>query len=168
MAVLQFRRFFLNFILGVGWDWVHLVRRPLSDLLYQPRMIDDDCGAVGGMRIGRGNRSTQRIPAQLPLCPIQILYDQIWARTRPAAVAQAFSHRVVTAAARVRDHVNLYGICGGQSDTGAGFLRVLRISLPILIPPTPLYSYSSSGAGTICQLVADVPSGLKSHLTSRN
>jgi hypothetical protein len=24
-------------------------------LLYQPRMIDDDYGAVGGMRIGRGN-----------------------------------------------------------------------------------------------------------------
>jgi hypothetical protein len=37
-----------------------LVRRPLFDLLYQPRMIDDDeCGAVGGMRIGRGNRSTR-------------------------------------------------------------------------------------------------------------
>jgi hypothetical protein len=39
----------------VGWDWAHLVRRPLIGLLYQPRMIDDDdCGAVGGMRIGRG------------------------------------------------------------------------------------------------------------------
>jgi hypothetical protein len=45
--------------LGVGWDWVHLARRPLTDLLYQPRMIDDDeCGAGGGMRIGRGNVST--------------------------------------------------------------------------------------------------------------
>jgi hypothetical protein len=29
-------------------------------LLYQPRMIDDDYGAVGGMGIGRGNRSTRR------------------------------------------------------------------------------------------------------------
>jgi hypothetical protein len=28
--------------LGVGWDWVHLVRRPLFGLLYQPRMIDND------------------------------------------------------------------------------------------------------------------------------
>jgi hypothetical protein len=27
-----------------------------TDLLYQPQMIDDgDCGAVGGMEIGRGN-----------------------------------------------------------------------------------------------------------------
>jgi hypothetical protein len=41
-----------------GWDWVHLVRRPLTGLLYQPRLIDDECGAVGVMRIGRGNRST--------------------------------------------------------------------------------------------------------------
>jgi hypothetical protein len=32
-------------------------------LLYQPKMIDDDYGAVGGMRIGRGNRSTRRKPA---------------------------------------------------------------------------------------------------------
>jgi hypothetical protein len=37
-----------------------LVRRPLTGLLYQPRIIDDECGAVGGMRIGRGNRSTRR------------------------------------------------------------------------------------------------------------
>jgi hypothetical protein len=32
--------------------------------LYQLRMIDDgDYGAVGGMRIGKGNRSTRRKPA---------------------------------------------------------------------------------------------------------
>jgi hypothetical protein len=40
-------------------------------LLYQPRMIDDDYGAVGGM-IGRGNQSTRRKPAPVPLCPPQI------------------------------------------------------------------------------------------------
>jgi hypothetical protein len=39
-------------------------------LLYQPRMTDgDDYGAVSGMRIGRGKRSTQRKPAPVPLCP---------------------------------------------------------------------------------------------------
>jgi hypothetical protein len=57
---------------------VHLVRRPLFGLSYQPRMIDDDdgeCGAVGGMRIGRGNRSTQRKRALVPLCPSQIPHD---------------------------------------------------------------------------------------------
>jgi hypothetical protein len=49
------------------------------------------------------------------------------------------------------------GICGGQSGTGADVLRVLRFPLPILIPPSAPHS---SGAGTIGQLVAAVPSGL--------
>jgi hypothetical protein len=32
-----------------------------TGLLYQPRMIGDgDCGEIGGMKIGRGNRSTWR------------------------------------------------------------------------------------------------------------
>jgi hypothetical protein len=54
-------------------------------LLYQPRMIDDDYGAVGGMRIGRRNRSTRRKTAPMPLCPPQIPYDLTWDRTRAAA-----------------------------------------------------------------------------------
>jgi hypothetical protein len=41
----------------MGWDWVHLIRRSLISLFYQPRMIDDECGAVGGIKIGRENRS---------------------------------------------------------------------------------------------------------------
>jgi hypothetical protein len=37
------------------------------------RMISDgDCGEIGGMKIGRGNRSTRRKPAPAPLCPPQI------------------------------------------------------------------------------------------------
>jgi hypothetical protein len=59
---------------------------------------------------------------------------------------------------RVRAQVRSFGICRGQSDTGAGSLRILRFPLPILIPPTA--PHLSSGAGTIGQLVADVPSGL--------
>jgi hypothetical protein len=34
-------------------------------------MIDDDiddCGAIGGMKIGRENRSTRKKPASMPLC----------------------------------------------------------------------------------------------------
>jgi hypothetical protein len=53
-------------------------------LLYQPRMIDDDdYGAVGGMRIGRGNRSTRRKHAPVPP---QIPRDLTWDRTLAAAV----------------------------------------------------------------------------------
>jgi hypothetical protein len=78
-------QFFFKF-LGVGWDWVHLVHQPLFGLLYLPRMIDDDCGAVGGMRIVRGNRNTGRKPASVSLCPSQIPHDLTYARTRSAAV----------------------------------------------------------------------------------
>jgi hypothetical protein len=77
--------FFFKF-LGVRWDWVHLARQPLTGLLYQPRMIDDECGAVGGMRIDRGNQSTGRKPAPVPLCPPQIPHDLTRARTRATAV----------------------------------------------------------------------------------
>jgi hypothetical protein len=59
--------------LWVGVSWVHLVRRPVLGLLYQPQMLDDDgCGAVGGMRICRGNRSTWRKPSSVPVYPPQI------------------------------------------------------------------------------------------------
>jgi hypothetical protein len=36
---------------------------------------DDECGAVGGMRIGRGNRNTRREPALVPLFPPRIPHD---------------------------------------------------------------------------------------------
>jgi hypothetical protein len=58
-----------------------------SGLLYEPQMIEeDDCGATGGMKIGRGNRSTRRKPAPAPLCPPQISHDETRARNRAAAV----------------------------------------------------------------------------------
>jgi hypothetical protein len=44
-----------------------------TGLLYQPRMIGDgDCGEICGMKIGRGDRSTRRKPAPVPLCPPQV------------------------------------------------------------------------------------------------
>jgi hypothetical protein len=54
------------------------------DLLYQHRMIDDECGAVDKMRIGRVNRSTRRKPAPVPLCQPQLPHDLTRTRTQAA------------------------------------------------------------------------------------
>jgi hypothetical protein len=66
------------------------------------------------------------------------------------AIAQAVSHWLPTAAVRVRARVWSCELCGGQSGTGAGFLRVLRFPTPIFIPPIAPQS----------PVVAAVPSGL--------
>jgi hypothetical protein len=47
-----------------------------TGLLYQPQMIDDgECVAIGGMKIGKGNRSTRRKPTPALLCLPEIPYD---------------------------------------------------------------------------------------------
>jgi hypothetical protein len=75
------------------------------------------------------------------------------------AIPQAVSRRLPAAASRVRAQVRSCGICGGQCGTLAAFLRVIRLPLPTRIQPIAPQS-SSSGAGTIGQTVAAVPSGL--------
>jgi hypothetical protein len=52
------------------------------------------------------------------------------------AVAQAVSRWLPTAAALLRVRAAC-GVCGGHSGSGAGFLRVLRIPLPIIPPMSP-------------------------------
>jgi hypothetical protein len=43
----------------------------ITVLLYRTLMINDgDCGAIGGMKTGRRNRSTRRNPAPSPLSTI--------------------------------------------------------------------------------------------------
>jgi hypothetical protein len=70
----------------VGWDSL-LGSAATTGLLYRPQMIDDgDCGAIGGLKMDRVNRSTRRKPAAAPLCPLQIPHYQTRARTRAAAV----------------------------------------------------------------------------------
>jgi hypothetical protein len=66
------------------------------------------------------------------------------------AIAQAVIHGLPTAAARVRARVWSCGICGGQSGAGTGFLQVLRLTLPIFIPP--IAPQSPSSITLICHL----------------
>jgi hypothetical protein len=57
-----------------------------TGLLYQPQMTDEgDCGAIGGMKIGRGNRSARRKPAPVHLSSPQIPYDLTRTRTWAAS-----------------------------------------------------------------------------------
>jgi hypothetical protein len=106
-------------------------------------MIDDDeCGAVGGMRIGRGIfgivggrvklGSLGTAATNRPIVPAPGDYDD----GEGHAVAQAISRWLPTVAARVCARAAC-GVCGGQSSTGAGFLRVLRLPLPVIPPISP-------------------------------
>jgi hypothetical protein len=68
-----------GFFFLVSWDGRRLspLGTSATGLLYRSRMVDDEYRAVGGMRIGRGNRSTPRKPAPVPLCPPQIPHDDL-------------------------------------------------------------------------------------------
>jgi hypothetical protein len=99
-----------NFFL-VRWHWVHLVLRPWFGLLYRPQMIDDDAndyGAIGGMRIGKGNQSIRRKPAPVPLSLPQMPHDLTRPQTRAAVVG---SRRWLTAWAMARLQGQLYFLC---------------------------------------------------------
>jgi hypothetical protein len=62
------------FLIGIVADRVQL--GPLSTAATNrpivPALGDYDDGEIGGMVIGRGNRSTRSKPAPVPLCPPQI------------------------------------------------------------------------------------------------
>jgi hypothetical protein len=81
---------------------------------------------------------------------------QYWGRMQESAVGRWF----LTAAARLRAWVGSCGICGGQNDTGAGFLPVFRFLLPIFIPPVELQSPSIIQGWYNRLIVAAAPSGL--------
>jgi hypothetical protein len=81
-----FRGFVFNWYGGGGEsNWVHSALRP-------PAPGDYDDVEIGEMTIGRGNRSTRRKLAPVPLCPPQIPHA---AQTRTRAVAVG-SQRLTT------------------------------------------------------------------------
>jgi hypothetical protein len=83
----NFYHFLYFFIIPSGARLSPLGTAATTDLLDQPQTTDDDgCGAIGGIKIGRGNRSTRRKPAPAPLRPPQIPHYQTRVRTRAAAV----------------------------------------------------------------------------------
>jgi hypothetical protein len=68
---------------------------------------------------------------------------QIEGKWSGRAITQAVTRWLSIAATRIQAPFRSYGICGGRSDTGAGFLRVFRFPLLILFPSTAPHSSSS-------------------------
>jgi hypothetical protein len=86
MVVCLLLCFLLFFIIVSGVRLSPLGTAATTGLLYKPQIDDGDCGEIGGMKIGRGNRSSRRKPAPALLCSPQIPHDQTRARTRAATV----------------------------------------------------------------------------------
>jgi hypothetical protein len=54
--------------------------------------------------------------------------------------SSGINRRISMLATWVRSQLKSCGNCGGHSETGAGFLQILRVLLPILIQPNSPYS----------------------------
>jgi hypothetical protein len=78
----------------------------------------------------------------------------------PEAIVQAVSRRLPIAAARIRAEVRSCGICGGQSYTAVGLLRVFGFLYQFSFHRLLHIHHLSPGAGTTGQIMTDVPSGL--------
>jgi hypothetical protein len=87
---------FLNGIMGDGVQLGPLgtaaINRPIVPA---PGVYDD--GEIGGMMIGRGNRSTRRKPALVPFCPPQVPHA-----ARPQTRTTVVGSQRLTASATVR------------------------------------------------------------------
>jgi hypothetical protein len=77
---------FLNFEIGIVGSGVQLgpLGTAATNRLIVPAPGDYDDGEIGGI-IGRGNRSTRKKPAPIPLFPTKTLHA-VRTRTRAAAV----------------------------------------------------------------------------------
>jgi hypothetical protein len=53
----------------------------LSGLYNIGDRVINEYGALGEMGIGKGNQSTERKPASVPFCPLQIPHDMTWDQT---------------------------------------------------------------------------------------
>jgi hypothetical protein len=83
LATNPFRKKKLNWYSG-GWSQLSPLGTAATNKPIVPAPGDYDDGEFGGM-IGRGNRSTQRKPAPVPLSPPQTPHA-VRTRTRAAAV----------------------------------------------------------------------------------
>jgi hypothetical protein len=110
---------------------------------------------------GTGKLLTSRFLIENFVCIIRTPSGLLVTYSVGRAIAQVVIRRLPTATARVRVQVRSCGICVEHNGIVAGFLRYFgflwQFSFHRLLR---LHHNLSSGAGSIGQLVADVPSGL--------
>jgi hypothetical protein len=76
-------------------------------------------------------------------------------------LGRVVSCRLPTAVAQVRIQVRSYGICGGQSGTGGQvFSEYFSFPCHSFHQLLHTHHHPPSGAGTVGQIEADIPSGL--------
>jgi hypothetical protein len=115
----------------LNWAFVTTVSKLIQDLSNFRKKDSRSSWGRGAVVVEARIYMTYKTFMAVYKCIINILYDVTLKRGR--AVTQAVSRRLPTPAARVRS----CGICGGQSGSGAGSLRVLRFPLPGIPPIAP-------------------------------
>jgi hypothetical protein len=103
----------------------------------------DDCGAVGGMRIGRGSRSTWRKPSPVSHCPPQIPHDLTWARNRAAELGSRRLTAWTVARPQIFFKVNIF-IWQRLWSSGQSFF-ITDPEVPGSIPSTTIFSWEVVG-----------------------
>jgi hypothetical protein len=149
----------------VGWD-SPLGTAATTGLLDEPQKIDNgDYGAIGGMKIGRGNWSTRKKPAPAPLGPPQIHMNwpglesgpQRWEasdyRSWEATVAQILKQCPVSYGVRKFIAMSTwdFGMVRPQVDDGRGGRQIENVAPNILQnhPQAESKGWSSS-FGIVC------------------
>jgi hypothetical protein len=130
----------------VSWGWVRLSPPGTSANNWPivPAPVDR---AVGGMRIGKGKRSTRRKPVPVTLCPPQTTRDVTWARTMRLtawAVARPLKSELLTT---IRMKI---------TDLWAATLfhfKTIHLNFPSNIWPLPFYGSKSKS----CFLIIAFP-----------
>jgi hypothetical protein len=106
---------------------------------------DDDCGEIGGMRIGSGNRSTRRKPAPVPPPPFLNWYRGGGGGVQSGPLGTAAINRPIVPAPGDYDD----GEIGGMIGRGNRSTRREPAPVPLCPPETPHAAWTRTRAAAV-------------------